>query len=100
MIEQQDTCHMLRCTNSLSCHFPGMLKVVKKHQLVIFALVVVTCEVTLHTTRDDITVFVRVGIPLTELKEVFKIMIFRLYNKADKHINLDRAREDFFYLEK
>ena len=58
-----------------------MLKVIKKHQLVVFAFVVVTCEVTLHTTRDDITVFTGVAILFTELKDVIKLTVFVLHKK-------------------
>ena len=47
---------------SLSCHLPGMLKVVQEDQLVVFALIIVTCQITLYTTHDDITVLIRIGI--------------------------------------
>ena len=64
--------------HSLSCHLPGMLKVIQEHQLVVLASVVVAREGTLYTTSDDITVLIRVGICITELIEIIKITFVKL----------------------
>lgn len=58
---------------SLSCHLPGMLKVIQVHKLVVLASIVVTCEIALHTIHDDITVLSRVGIIITQLFKITSI---------------------------
>lgn len=58
---------------SLLCHLPSMLEVIQVHQLVVLASIVVTCEITLHTTHDDITILGRVGIIITQLFKITPI---------------------------
>lgn len=58
---------------SLLCHLPCMLKVIQVHQLVVLALIVVTCEVALHTIHDCVTVLSRVGIAITQLFKITPI---------------------------
>lgn len=50
-----------------------MLQIIQKHQLVVFALVVVTGEVTLHTILDGVTVLIWVGVVITQLLKVTSI---------------------------